>query len=556
MMPLVRFVLDLPVIAKVSAMLAVVAVFSIGFGLVLRDKNAAIEHAVAEQGRTLDLLQSARNASKAFGDMKYWNAELANSLQDSSVDAAGKAKEALFRELEALKGEDASQVASIRQKADAIEELSLSALDEYVMDERKAGNAYMVKARMLVGEVDQALAALTATLESRAENARSLALQSALTGLEISVPAMAGVLAALAMAGAGLFFLVVSPIRKMTGAMLRLADGDTEILLPAQGQKDEIGNMAGAVEIFRTNMIEGKRLREQQREAEEKARAEKIRIMNSLADDFEASVTEMVDTVAAAAGNMQASAHDLAETARSSGCKASGAAQSAQESAMTIEMVAEATEELKCSIQEVSGQISNSAQFAREATEAARESNAVVKTLGEAAGRIDGIVQIIEDIAEQTNLLALNATIEAARAGEAGRGFSVVASEVKGLAEQTTNATRDIGVQINEIQQVAKVCIEQISTVTASIGQIEERLAAVSAAAEEQSATTGDISDSIRQAASHSKQISEVVSQLAEASSSTENTSIETHEATVEMTLQAENLGAKVREFSARVRSA
>ena len=555
-MRLYRFILDLPVIAKVSAILAVVAVFSLSFGLVLRGKTAAIERAVAEQGRTLDLLQSARNASKAFGDMKYWNAEMANSLQDSSVDAAAKAKGVLFAQLEALKDEDAAQVAMLRKKANEIEDLSLSALDEYVMDERKAGNAYMAKARTLVGEVDQALAALTAKLEARAENARTLALKSARAALDISLPAMAGILVALAVAGAGLFFLVVAPLRKMTGAMLRLADGDTDIALPAQGQKDEIGDMAGAVEIFRTSMIEGRRLREQQRAAEEKARADKIRTLNALADDFEASVTEMVDIVAAAAGNMQASAHDLAETARSSGSKANGAAQSTEESAMTIEMVAEATEELKCSIQEVSGQISNSAQFAREATEAARESNEVVKTLGEAAGRIDGIVQIIEDIAEQTNLLALNATIEAARAGDAGRGFSVVASEVKGLAEQTTNATRDIGVQINEIQQVARVCVEQISTVTASIGQIEERLAAVSAAAEEQSATTGDISDSIRQAAMHSKQISDIVRQLAEASSSTENTSVETHEATVEMTMQAESLGAKVREFSARVRSA
>ncbi len=555
-MPISKIVQNLPVLVKVSVLLAFIAVFSTGFGLALRAKNTAIKIAVVEQGQTLDLLQSARNAAKAFGDMKYWNAELANSLQDDSVDAAAQAKERLFAELDALQGYAPDIADTVRTKADEIEELSLSAMDEFIMDERKAGNTFMTEARERVGAVNKVLDALTTDLEAQAESARQSALQASSSALNLSIPAMLGVMAALAAAGFGLYSLVVMPIKRMTAAMLVLADGDATIKLPAEGQKDEIGNMAGAVAVFRENMIEAERLRGEQLKLEERSKVEKVAAMNQLADDFEASVTEMVDTVASTAGQMQASAHDLADTARSSGQEAHGAAESSRESADNIEMVAVATEELRSSIQEVSEQICSSAEFAQSAAGAARESNTVVKSLGEAAARIDSIVQIIQDIAEQTNLLALNATIEAARAGDAGRGFSVVASEVKGLAEQTTKATQDISTQIKEIQGVAQVSVDQIGEVAKSIGHIEERLATVSAAAEEQSATTGEISESIRRAAEHSKQISDSVTQLSDASTTTESTSVETHEATVEMTLQTEKLGAEVREFVTRVRGA
>ncbi len=386
------FILNLPVLVKVSVLLAFIAVLSTGFGIAMRAKNAAIEHAIVEQGQTLDLLQRARNASKAFGDMKYWNVELAISLQDSSVDAAAEAKTQLFAELDALQAQTPELANTVRTKANQIEELSLSALDEFIMDERAAGNAFMAQAREQVGEVDQALATLTTDLEIRAETARQSALGASRAAFNMSLPAILGVLATLAVAGAALFFLVVMPIRRMTAAMLKLAGGDATIVLPSEGQKDEIGNMAGAVAVFRENMLDAERMRSEQAKTEERAKVEKLASMNQLADDFEMSVTEMVDTVAASAGQMQSSAHQLVETARSSGQDASGAAQSSRESAENIEMVAVATEELRSSIQDVSHQICSSAEFAQSAAEAARESNDVVKSLGEAAGRIDSIV--------------------------------------------------------------------------------------------------------------------------------------------------------------------
>ncbi len=554
-MSIQKLVLNLPMLTKVSILLAFVSVFSVGFSMFLRTKTVAIESAVVEQGQTLDLLLSARNAEKAFGDMKYWNAELANSLQDSSVDAAVEAKERLFAQLDALQTYAPQIAQNVRGRADQIEELSLSALDEFIMDERQAGNAYMEQVREQVNEVNTMLTKLTGDLELNAESARQVALGAARTASGLSFPSMFGVLAILAAAGIGLFFLVVRPIRRMTAAMLQLAEGDSTVDLPATEQSDEIGDMAGAVAVFRENMIEADRLRTAQVESQKQAQEEKVRDMHTLADGFETSVAELVDLLASSAGQMQSSAFALVDTARSSGKEATGAADSSRESADNIEMVAAATEELRISIQDVSEQICHSAEFAQDASTAARESNAVVNTLGQATSKIDSIVQIIQDIAEQTNLLALNATIEAARAGDAGRGFSVVASEVKGLAEATTKATQEISAQIKEIQDVAKVSVDQIGKVASSIEQIEERLSTVSASAEEQAATTGEISQSIRQAASHSKQISDSVLRLAETASMAESTSSETHEASVEMTLKTENLGAEVREFVARVRS-
>ena len=227
------------------------------------------------------------------------------------------------------------------------------------------------------------------------------------------------------------FNRIVRSVNQMTDAMGEIAEGNTSIAVPCVDRRDEMGAMARALLVFKENAEKVQAMQAERAALEKAAQAEKVAAMNRLADDFEAKIGEIVETVSSASTELEASARTLTSTADRSQQLATTVAAASEEASTNVQSVASATEELTSSVTEISRQVQESARMANEAVDQARTTNERVGELSKAAGRIGDVVELINTIAGQTNLLALNATIEAARAGEAGRGFAVVASEVK-----------------------------------------------------------------------------------------------------------------------------
>lgn len=298
------------------------------------------------------------------------------------------------------------------------------------------------------------------------------------------------------------------PIARLKLAMEGLARNDLKIEVPEKDRRDEIGEMAKTVEVFKTNALEVERLKAAQLEVEKQAAEQRRRDMFNLADGFERAVGEIIDAVGSASTELEASSSTLATTAQRAQELTSVVAVASGEATGNVQSVATATEELSSSVNEISRQVQESARMASEAVNQARTTTERVSELSIAATRIGDVVELINTIAGQTNLLALNATIEAARAGEAGRGFAVVASEVKTLAEQTAKATGEISQQISGIQNATQESVTAIRDISATIERLSEVSSTIAAAVEEQGAATQEISRNVQQAAHGTQQVS------------------------------------------------
>ncbi len=196
-----------------------------------------------------------------------------------------------------------------------------------------------------------------------------------------------------------------------------------------------------------------------------------------------------------------------------------------------MQAVASGAEELAASVGEISRQAADALSISTKAVEQANETNKIVSGLAHAAQKIGDVVKLINNIAEQTNLLALNATIEAARAGEAGRGFAVVASEVKSLATQTSKATDEISGQIAEVQSSTTSAVNVIEAITQTISRINEISAAIATSVEEQSSVTQNISENMQVAAKGVNDINARMNEIASAAQSVDTATRKVKEA-------------------------
>jgi methyl-accepting chemotaxis protein len=309
-------------------------------------------------------------------------------------------------------------------------------------------------------------------------------------GVVLVVTAVAGILAAYVISRS-----IVGPLQRLGTSMTGLADGRLDAIAETH-RRDEIGVMARALDVFRTN--EGER-RQLQNDSDRSAaaRAERQERTERLIDAFRADVVGLLDRVSAHMDEMRATARALAALAGDTSTQIEAVATASATASSNVETVASASEELSASIAEIAEQIGRTSDVVREATDGARSTDLKISELAQAASRIGDVVSLIQAIAQQTNLLALNATIEAARAGDAGRGFAVVASEVKNLAGQTARATEEIAHQVAGIQAATGDAVEAIRLISHTMQEVNRYSAAISTAIEEQGSATAEISSNV-----------------------------------------------------------
>ncbi|WP_413205675.1 methyl-accepting chemotaxis protein [Rhodospirillum sp. A1_3_36] len=311
------------------------------------------------------------------------------------------------------------------------------------------------------------------------------------------------------------------PIAETTQLMRRLADGDTTFDLVDSDLKTEIGDMARAVLVFRDQAIENTRLDTEQAKAAEQEAVRRRESMRGIANDFEASLSDIVSMLGTSCDELRGTADHMSAEASRSSEQASAVAKAADQTTGNVEMVAATVEELSNSIAEILHQAHDTRTISTRATEEAKQAGETVEGLANAARRIGDVTSLIKDIAEQTNLLALNATIEAARAGEMGKGFAVVANEVKTLAHQTAKATQEISDQIRDMQSATEQTVGSISHVRQTIDEMRESTAHIASAVEQQSAATAEISRNAQGMVSNTQDVTRNIAGVSEAAKST-----------------------------------
>jgi len=415
---------------------------------------------------------------------------------------------------------------------------------EIVVDDSAAINGI----DLLVAEIDKSRANSARVVNSAVAQARFLSNTSSI---------VVGIIL-IALLAAMIWFTrwrLGTPLKQLGQTMSRLAKGETAVDVPVQDMRDEIGEMARTVQVFKDSMIRSEQLAEEQRSEQE--RKEKRRLaLEAVAGTFENNISNVLGELSSMSASLEDTSSSMTTTASDASLKASSITESAEQASSNVQTVASAAEELSSSISEIAHQVSQSTLTAANAVTEVEHANDKVNGLANAARKIGEVVALITDIADQTNLLALNATIEAARAGDAGKGFAVVASEVKNLANQTSKATEEITAQISSIQGATDEAVQAIGAIGGTINNINEITSAIAAAVEEQGAATQEIARNVELAANRTTTVTTDITDVNASVNETGQAATQVQEAVLALGGQSNELKVVVEGFLNDVKAA
>ena len=368
---------------------------------------------------------------------------------------------------------------------------------------------------------------------------------------------------------------IVDRMRRLWITADAIAEGKLDTAIDAAG-RDEIADIARAIAIFRDGAIERDRLAaeserwasEQRQHGEERERlnADRVRAaeaesqraarVNLIVEEFRNSIAGILGELRGASDRLGTAAVDMDKVSNVVSAEVRIAEEKIGVSSRHVSDTAGSTEDLARMIKRIEDEARKSNVAVSQAVQQFQRAVGTMSTLDDAASRIDEVVGLIQSIAGKTNLLALNAKIEAARAGEAGRGFSVVAEEVKSLAGQTAKATEDVTAQINAIQSAAVEARQSMSQLDAIIGQVSKMVESVAETVAEQSMSVASISNGANFASTEAKSGSEAISRVANVSAGARTTAGEVKSLAGTVANDAERLDKHVDSFLQAVRAA